>query len=199
MKQFKLIGLTGQSGAGKSTVAKIFAENGAAVISADEIVAQLYEANSPCLKTLAATFGEDILRKNGTLNRKLLAQRAFASKENTALLGKLVHPFVTARLFELLKEARGLVIYDAPQLFEANAEVICDSVIAVVADEKLRRFRIIDRDNITTQQANARMNAQFSEEFFRANCDYIIENNGSVEALEQQAQNVLKKLKAEVD
>ena len=199
MKQFKLIGLTGQSGAGKSTVAKFFAENGLTVINADEIVAQLYEANSPCLKTLAASFGADILRKNGSLNRKLLAQRAFASGESTALLGRLVHPFVTARLFELLKEARGLVIYDAPQLFEANAEVICDRVIAVVADEKQRLRRIIDRDNITLQQARARMNAQLSEEFFRARCDYIIENNGTAEALEQQAQSVLQRLKAEVN
>ena len=199
MKRFKLIGLTGQSGAGKSTVAKILAENGATVFSADKIVAELYEAGSPCLKTLAASFGADILRKNGSLNRKMLAQRAFASKENTALLGKLVHPFVTARLFELLKEAQGLVIYDAPQLFEANAEVICDSVIAVVADEELRRRRILDRDNITSGQANARMNAQLSEEFFRAHCDHIIENNGGAEALKQQALEVLQKLKAEVD
>ena len=199
MKRFKLIGLTGQSGAGKSTVASLFAANGATVLNADEIVAQLYEAGSPCLKTLAACFGSDILRKNGSLNRKLLAQRAFADKESTALLGRLVHPFVTARLFELLKEARGLVIYDAPQLFEANADVICDRVIAVVADEKQRERRILDRDNITRQQARARMNAQLSEEFFRAHCDYIIENNGTADALEQQAQSVLNKLKAEVN
>ncbi len=112
MRHYKLIGLTGQSGAGKSTVSRFFAANGATVIDADAIVAQLYTPGSPCLKTVAACFGADILSADGTLDRKLLAQRAFATAENTALLGELVHPFVTAVLFRRLKQAQGLVVYE---------------------------------------------------------------------------------------
>lgn len=192
MKRYKLIGLTGQSGAGKSTVSDVFADCGAKVFNADRIVAELYTANSPCLRTLAAQFGADILQNDGTLDRKTLAARAFSSKENTALLGKLVHPFVTARLFELLRGAEGVVVFDAPQLFEAGADVICDSIIAVVADEAARLQRIIARDNITAEQAQQRINAQLSEAFFREHSDYIIENNGSADELKQRARAVFE-------
>ena len=198
MRRYKLIGLTGQSGAGKSTVSRFFAANGATVIDADAIVAQLYTPGSPCLKTVAACFGADILSADGTLDRKLLAQRAFAKAENTALLGELVHPFVTAVLFRRLKQAQGLVVYDAPQLFEANGDAICDCVIAVVADEAVRRERIISRDGLSPEQADARIKAQYSEAFFRQNADHIIENNADEATLRQTAARVLCAVKQEV-
>ena len=194
MKHYKLIGLTGQSGAGKSTVAEVFAKLGAYVINADTIVAELYNAGSPCLKAVAAEFGQDTIRADGTLDRKLLAQRAFASRERTDDLNRLVHPFVTARLFELLRGAEGIVVFDAPQLFEANADVICDAVVAVTADKDIRVKRIIKRDSLSEEQAMLRVNAQYGEEYFRARADYIIENNTDEESLRIQAEKVYNKL-----
>ena len=194
MKHYKLIGLTGQSGAGKSTVAEVFAKLGAYVINADKVVAELYNAESPCLKAVAAEFGQDILKPDGTLDRKLLAQRAFASSERTDVLNRLVHPFVTARLFELLRGAEGMVVFDAPQLFEADADVICDAVVAVTADKDIRVKRIIKRDSLSEEQALLRVNAQHGEEYFRARADYIIENNFDEESLRIQAEKVYNKL-----
>ena len=194
MKHYKLIGLTGQSGAGKSTVAEVFAKHGAYVINADKIVAELYNAGSPCLKAVAAEFGQDILNPDGTLDRRKLAQRAFASRERTDALNRLVHPFVTARLFELLRGAEGIVVFDAPQLFEANADVICDAVVAVTADKGIRVKRIIKRDVLSEEQAMLRVNAQHGEEYFRARADYIIENNTDEESLRSQAEKVYNKL-----
>ena len=194
MKHYKLIGLTGQSGAGKSTVAEVFAKLGAYVINADKIVAELYNAGSPCLKAVAAEFGQDILNPDGTLDRRKLAQRAFASRERTNALNRLVHPFVTARLFELLRGAEGIVVFDAPQLFEANADVICDAVVAVTADKDIRVNRIIKRDSLSEEQAMLRVNAQHGEEYFRAHADYIIENNFDEESLRIQAEKVYNKL-----
>ncbi len=194
MKHYKLIGLTGQSGAGKSTVAEVFAKLGAYVINADKIVAELYNAGSPCLKAVAAEFGQDILNPDGTLDRRKLAQRAFASRERTNALNRLVHPFVTARLFELLRGAEGIVVFDAPQLFEANADVICDAVVAVTADKDIRVNRIIKRDSLSEEQAMLRVNAQHGEEYFRARADYIIENNFDEESLRIQAEKVYNKL-----
>ena len=194
MKHYKLIGLTGQSGAGKSTVADVFAKLGAYVINADKIVAELYNAQSPCLKAVAAEFGQDIIMADSTLDRRLLAQRAFASRERTDALNRLVHPFVTARLFELLRDAKGIVIFDAPQLFEANADVICDAVVAVTADKDIRVNRIIKRDLLSEEQAMLRVNAQHGEEYFRAHADYIIENNFDEESLRSQAEKVYNKL-----
>ena len=194
MKHYKLIGLTGQSGAGKSTVAEVFAKLGANIINADMIVAELYNAGSPCLKAVAAEFGQDILNPDGTLDRRKLAQRAFASRERTDALNRLVHPFVTARLFELLRGAEGIVVFDAPQLFEANADVICDAVVAVTADKDIRVNRIIKRDSLSEEQAMLRVNAQYGEEYFRARADYIIENNIDEESLRTQAEKVYNKL-----
>ena len=194
MKHYKLIGLTGQSGAGKSTVAEVFAKLGAYVINADMIVAELYNAGSPCLKAVAAEFGQDILNPDGTLDRRKLAQRAFASSERTDDLNRLVHPFVTARLFELLRGAEGIVVFDAPQLFEADADVICDAVVAVTADKDIRVNRIIKRDSLSEEQAMLRVNAQYGEEYFRARADYIIENNTDEESLRIQAEKVYNKL-----
>ena len=198
MKQFKLIGLTGQSGAGKSTVAHTFADCGATVINADEIVASLYVPDAPCVRTIAACFGAEVLTENGAIDRQALAKRAFSSAENTALLGKIVHPFVTATLFERLRGQSGVVIYDAPQLFESGADVICDAVIAVTADEQTRLRRIMARDGISEEKALERIRSQLKEDFFRANADYLLENNENAEILRKKAEKLYKTIQSEV-
>ena len=198
MKKCRIIGLTGQSGAGKSTVAGFLEQNGFKVINADLLVRKIYESGSPCLKTIAAVFGDDIITENGTPDRKLLAKRAFSSKENTELLGSIVHPFVTAELFaEIKKSAENgatTIVYDAPQLFESNADVICDEIISVTAEKSVRLERICKRDNISKENALMRMNAQLDEEFFRENSDYIIENNSDISSLNIQLEGLLKQL-----
>lgn len=198
MKKCRIIGLTGQSGAGKSTVADFLEQNGFKVINADLLVRKIYNSGSPCLKTISAVFGEDIITENGTPDRKLLAERAFSSKENTALLSSIVHPFVTAELFDEIKKAAEIgtttVVYDAPQLFESNADVICDEIISVAAEKSVRLERICKRDNISKENALMRMNAQLDEEFFRENSDYIIENNSDLSSLNVQLVGLLKQL-----
>lgn len=198
MKKCRIIGLTGQSGAGKSTVAGFLEQNGFKVINADLLVRKIYNIGSPCLKTIAAVFGEDIITENGTPDRKLLAERAFSSKENTALLSSIVHPFVTAELFAEIKKAAEngatTIVYDAPQLFESNADVICDKIISLTAEKSVRLERICWRDNISKELALMRMNAQLDEEFFRENSDYIIENNSDISSLKIQLEGLLKQL-----
>lgn len=198
MKKCRIIGLTGQSGAGKSTVAKFLEQNGFYVINADLLVRKIYNSGSPCLKTIEAVFGEDIITDNGTPDRKLLAERAFSSKENTALLSSIVHPFVTAELFDEIKKAAEIgtttVVYDAPQLFESNADVICDEIISVAAEKSVRLERICKRDNISKENALMRMNSQLDEGFFRENSDYIIENNSDLSSLNVQLVGLLKQL-----
>ena len=198
MKKCRILGLTGQRGAGKSTVAEFLEQNGFYVISADLLVKKIYNSGSPCLKTIAAVFGEDIISDNGTPDRKLLAKRAFSSKENTALLSSIVHPFVTAELFTQIKKAAEsgatTVVYDAPQLFESNADVICDEIISVTAEKSVRLERICKRDNISKENALMRMNAQLDEEFFRENSDYIIENNSDLSSLNVQLEGLLKQI-----
>ena len=167
MKKYKILGLTGQTGAGKSTVSKVFAKNGTAVINADELVAELYMPDSVCLKILSAEFGSDIILPDKNLDRKKLAQRSFATKEKTAVLGKLIHPFVLSLFLEktekLVNNDKKFIVFDAPQLFESKANVICDYIISVTADENIRKQRIMQRDGISEEMAERRINAQLSE------------------------------------
>lgn len=198
MKRVKIIGLTGQSGSGKSTAARLFEENGFTVINADSLVADVYRRSPVCLKAVAAQFGEDIINSDGTLNRKLLAKRAFASKENTALLSSIVHPYVIAETLKILKNSHGCVVLDAPQLFESNLDAVCDFIVSVTADEQTRLERIIARDNITEQQAKERISVQYSEEFFKKNSDFVVENNADLQAFANQFRVLIDRIKAEV-
>ncbi len=190
MKRVRLIGLTGQSGAGKSTAAKVFEQNGFTVINADELVKKVYEPNSPCLFAVSSRFGRDVINTDGTLNRVLLAQRAFSSIENTAALNEIVHPFVLSEMLSELKDVEDIAVFDAPQLFESGIDAVCDVIVSVVADEDVRLKRITLRDGITEAQARERINAQHSEEFFKSNSDFIIENN-TEGGLEQKTLEVI--------
>ena len=184
MRTVKLIGLTGQSGAGKTTVLRCWAERGASVFDSDLAVKKIYESGSPCLKAVAAEFGSDILRNDGTLDRALLAQRAFSDPARTQALNELVHPFVTAELLKQIKAERPrILIIDAPQLFESDLDALCDLITAVTADEKLRLSRICVRDGVSEAQARLRLSAQHDEAFFRKNADHVLENNGNTEEL----------------
>ncbi len=199
MKRCRIIGLTGQSGAGKSTVAKRFEQNGFAVINADELVRKIYENDSPCLKNISAVFGEDVIKSDGSPDRKLLAQRAFSSKENTDMLNSIVHPFVMAKFLSevenVVNNGVDTVVYDAPQLFESKSHIICDLVVSVVAHRQMRLERICQRDGISREMAEIRIDAQLSEDFFRKNSNYIIENNGSLEMLVKQTDMLLTEIR----
>ena len=198
LRSYRLVGLTGQTGAGKSAVADYLAQRGFTVLNADKMVADVYRESPVCLKAVAACFGEDILKADGSLDRPVLAKRAFSSPENTALLGKIVHPFVIAETLRLLKTVRGMVVLDAPQLFESSMDVLCDCIVSVTAPEEIRLDRILKRDNITAEQARERMNAQLDERFFREHTDYLIENNADLPQLYARLDDLIHTITTEV-
>ena len=180
------VGLTGPTGAGKSYVCEIFRQKGFKVIDCDKIAHELTAKNAPILAELASEFGEDVV-KDGELDRKLLASRAFDTAEHTKKLNAILHPAIIKRCKE---EANGLTVLDASQLFEANLQNDCYKVIGVLADDDIRIKRIVARDNITEQQARLRMSAQLDRDYFIDNCDYIIYNNGEDVAV--QTDNILE-------
>ncbi len=188
LKKPFFIGLTGQTGAGKGYVCRYLSRLGFNILDSDKSVKKIYENNPALLKKLAEEFGNDIL-VNGKLDRKRLANIAFSSKENTKKLNKIVHPEVIS-LCE--KEAKPLTVLDAPQLFEANAQSRCYKVISVVAPYKTRLKRIMSRDGITKEQADARINAQLDEEYYINNSDFVIYNNG--ENIEKQIEKIMEEI-----
>lgn len=194
MRKAIIIGLTGQTGAGKTTVAEGLRHFGYQVIKADDIARLVTETGSPTLKDLAAVFGKDILRPDGSLDRALLAERAFSAPENTKLLNGITHPEILRLINKKINGAffdgyEGVVL-DASQLFESGLNERCTLVLSVVAPEEVRKARIMARDGISEEQALQRMGAQLSEEFFRTHSNYVLENTGTEEDLKLQLRQI---------
>lgn len=187
-----IIGLTGQTGSGKSTVSKMLLKKGFCVIDCDMISRETTEKGSPVLLELARVFGEEILCKDKSLNRKKLAQIAFSTKENTEILNNITHPPIFKAIKSKISQNEGkIIVLDAPTLFESGADKLCEKIISVVADEDIRLNRILSRDNITLQQAKLRISAQSDSEFYIKRSDAVIYNNLDISELEKQVSAVL--------
>lgn len=186
-----IIGLTGPTGAGKSSL-KLTAEKcGFKVVDCDIIARKAVEKGTDGLKALVEAFGEEILNEDKTLNRKKLAEIAFSSALKTKILNKTIFPFII-RLVEAEIESSDKIIIDAPTLFESRINEICNKTIAVLADKKVRLARIMKRDGIDENAAIIRMNAGKPDEFYRENADYIIYNNGDLEELKLNFNKIIK-------
>ncbi len=185
----KIIGITGQTGAGKSTVCRELQKLGFYHIDADLVARKFTEKNSPVIPLLCSAFGEDILNTDGSVNRKALAKKAFSSNESTLLLNSITHPAVTEKIREIIKEKESqnckAVLIDAIALFESGENELCDFTVSVVAPVEIRLKRITERDNISREDAMLRISAQQNEAFYRENADFVIENYPPYELSEQ--------------
>ena len=193
-----VIGLTGPTGAGKGAVATIFERYGIPVVNADCVYHELITPPSSCLQELVETFGKEILLPNGCLNRRVLGGIVFSDPAARERLNTITHRYVMeevkTRMERFRREGVPVAVLDAPQLFEAGADKACGAVISVLADRRLRLERIVARDNIDPDAAMRRILAQKSDEFFKTHSDYIIENNGTTEALAPQVNRILAEL-----
>lgn len=183
------IGLTGPTGAGKGYVSRYFEELGFNIINADLEVKKIYENNLPLSEQIAREFGNDII-VNGRIDKKKLGEIVFSDSKKLKILNSIVHPAVINRC-EKLAEIPSL--FDAPQLFEAQAQKKCYKTIAVIADRDIRIARIIRRDKISRADAQKRIDAQLSEKYYVENADFVICNNGE-ENIETQINNISEEI-----
>ena len=176
----KVFGLTGKTGAGKSTVAEKLLSLGFYIIDGDKIAREITEKGKPALKELANEFGCDIIKEDGSLDRKLLASRAFKDKQSTAKLNGITHPIIKAEFENELKKAEtegfSYAVIDAAALLESSCKDLCEKIIVVTAPEEIRLSRILLRDGITKEQALIRINAQFPDEYYNEKADILIRN-----------------------
>ncbi len=190
-----IVGVTGPTGAGKSTLRLLTDSLDFVWLDSDITAREIVAPGQPALAELAACFGSDIIRRDGTLDRALLASRAFPTQEGCARLNAITHPRVGERLSEQSQKAFSEgknVIIDAPLLFEAGVNKMCDEVIAVLAPVEVRKSRIMQRDGISAEQAITRINAQKSDDYYASQSGYTIYNDSGIENLLITAGDIFK-------
>ncbi|MEV5896766.1 dephospho-CoA kinase [Nonomuraea fuscirosea] len=190
------IGLTGGIGSGKSEVAKRLAAKGAMVIDADKIAREVVEPGTPGLARVVATFGEEVLRPDGSLDRERLGSVVFADSERLAALNAIVHPLVGERVAQLQRDAANdtIMVYDVPLLVENNLAPMYDVIIVVDAPDELRIRRLAEHRGMPEADAKARIAAQASREDRLAAAGIVIPNDGPLEELDERVEEVWAEL-----
>lgn len=195
------VGITGRSGCGKSTVTACFAARGVPVADADQISRQVLQPGSPVLAQLAARFGGDILSGEGVLDRRLLADRAFATPEGKADLDAITHPAIVRRIEAARQAAQAagspLFVIDGAVLVGSVIDGIWDRLIVVTAPYEVSVARIVARDGIRPEMARRRLDAQLPEAALAARADFLLVNDGTQEQLRRQAGALAARLLAE--
>ena len=194
------VALTGNIGAGKTTVAELFGRWGATIIDADRLVREVQAPGQPALARIAARFGSEVMRADGALDRGALRAAVLADPRALADLNRIIHPEVHRRRLELLGEARArgdrIVVSDIPLLFEADDPGAFDAVVLVDAPEMVRRGRLLASRALSSEDVGGMMAAQLSSTPKRVRSDYVIDNDGDLAALERAAGAVWEALLA---
>jgi dephospho-CoA kinase len=192
------VALTGNIGAGKTTVTELFRRWGATIVDADQLVREVQAPGQPAFKRIADRFGQSVIRIDGALDRAALRARVLSDPEALADLNRIVHPEVSRRRLELLSQARTrgdrIVVSDIPLLFEADDPSAYDAVVLVDAPESVRRARLLASRDLSDEDVSGMIRAQLPSGPKRERSDYVIENNGDLAALEQASREVWQSL-----
>ena len=193
----KIIGVTGSSGAGKTEVCKILQKKyDAEIIDADTVAKKLSKKGTVYLNSIVNHFGEDIVYKNGALNRKKLASMIYKDNQKREQLNRCTFDFIVQEIKKRINRVnhKDMILIDAPLLFESGLDSICDSVIVILAQPEEQIKRICKRDGITEEMAKKRLNAQNTNEYFKEVGDIIIVNDKTLEDLKQAIEAIGKKI-----
>ncbi|MCA6741722.1 dephospho-CoA kinase [Enterococcus durans] len=189
-----VLGLTGGIATGKSTAAAIFSNHGIPIVDGDIIAREVVAPKSEGLLALVSVFGDVILQKNGTLDRKALGQIVFNSAEERKKMNRLLDLFIRTAIteqIEQLKTEYPLVVADIPLLYEGHYEQLMDAVAVVYLPESIQIQRLMKRNHLSLEEAKQRVSSQLSIEEKKALADIVFDNSGSKEMLEAQIKNWL--------
>ena len=191
-----IIGLTGQTGAGKSTVLKMMERKGAAVIDADKVAHFVADNDLWCLVEIVTAFSCLVLTEKGKLNRKKLGKIVFADPKKLQTLNKIMFPYIRTAIEQKVKDFTQAgyerIVIDGATLIESKCSEMCDVLISVTAEKEQRLERIIRRDGLSRLDAERRVFAQKPEEFYTEVSDFVIKNDGNLEELQQKAEIVFQ-------
>lgn len=198
----KILGLTGPSGSGKAIVGRAFLSRGIPVLDTDAVYHGWIARPTPCTEALASAFGNGILAPDGSVDRPSLAATVFLDdgkrEEKLATLNRITHAFVLESCDAWLTEQETMgakaAVIDAPLLIEAGLDRRCDAVIAVLAPRALRLSRIVARDGISEEAAQARIASQKQDDFYREKASFVFVNDGDPSAAEPFVESVIETL-----
>ena len=192
----KIIGITGNSGSGKSTVSKLISKNyEAKIIDADKIAKKMTKNNGEYLQAIRQAFGNNVI-KNNELDRKKLADIVFLNRTEKEKLDGLTFEYVVEEIKKELEANQNLdyqyIILDVPLLFESKLDKLCDYTIGVIAPKTEKIKRICKRDKLSKEKALQRLNSQPNDEFFTKNCNTVINNENKEETIKMVNEIMLK-------
>ncbi|MGI9534918.1 MAG: dephospho-CoA kinase [Thermodesulfobacteriota bacterium] len=195
----RIIGLTGNIGSGKSTVAKMFEELGAKIIDADKIAREVVEPGKPAWKELISEFGNGILNKDKELNRKLVADIVFNDDNKREILNSIIHPRILEEINNRIDKNRSenteITIIEAALLIEKGGLInFIDKLIVVSIDKDSQLKRIKARDNLSREEVLSRIESQMGNDEKTKHADFIIDNTGSIKNTEQQVKEIWESL-----
>ena len=186
----KLIGLTGGIASGKTAVSAILRRLGAQVIDADALAREVVEPRQAAWNEIVQTFGNNVLQADNTIDRKKLRKIVFDNLEARKQLEAITHPKIRQLAQQRIKDCAAtgtsLVVYEAPLLFETKIHLWLRPVILVACDTTTQRRRLLERDNLTEAEIEQHLGAQMSLEEKRKLADYVIENSGTLQELEEK-------------
>lgn len=184
------IALTGNIGAGKSEVSKYLQKKGLCVIDTDILAREVVKPGSKALDSIRETFGSEVIKEDGTLDRKRLGLIIFSDKLKKMKLEAILHPLIWCKLEEQM-QGREIVVVEIPLLYETNWQDRFDIVILVRADDDIRLKRIMERDLLTEEDAKKRLQSQMAQEIKARQADYIIDNSSEWSKTVMQLEEIL--------
>jgi dephospho-CoA kinase len=194
-----VFGLTGGIGSGKSSVAALLREHGVPVVDADELAREAVAPGSPGLAELTRAFGSEVLGPDGALDRKRVGSLVFADPAARKRLNAITHPIVRQlsqeRFAALERDGVALAAYDVPLLFEVGLDQVLRPVVVVAASHETQVARVMARDGLSRDEAEARIAAQLPLAQKRARADHVLENDGSRAELSRQVSELVAKLR----
>lgn len=198
-----IIGLTGSIGTGKSTIAKKIQELHIPIVDADVIAREVVERGKDAYNKIVATFGEQILQDDKTLDRKALGKIVFSDEAKRKQLNDIIHPAIRAEMLRqrdnYVEEGYPCVVMDIPLLYESRLTHYVDKVIVVSVAEKVQLERLMKRDDSSEAEAKQRVNSQIPVAEKAKKADAVIDNNGTKEASYEQLREILQKWGIETD
>lgn len=185
------IGLTGGIASGKSTIASLLVERGALLVDADQVAREVVLPGEPALEAIASTFGQAVLEADGSLNRKALGEIVFRDKDSLAKLEAITHPAIRSRMQEKIhtyaeQYPERLIVADIPLLYETKQEHLYDGIMVVYVPAELQKVRLMERNQVSEEEAVRRVSLQMDIEQKRRNADWVIDNSGSLAETKRQ-------------